>query len=152
MRGSASERGFFGAAGEGDPAIGVKPVDVRRIEIQAAGKRAQLLRLRQAGVRVVGGHFRQLDRRFHQALDAFRGEIGSVRRSGALANQNAQPGPRASRPLSGSPARASVRWPKTSSPSSMVHSASPAPAASARRTTSRAISPKWFSPEGIITG
>jgi len=86
------EGGFFGAPGGLNLEGGLELLDVRRIKLEVAREGAQFFGLGQAGVRVLGGDVGQLDGGFHQVVDAFARQIGSVRRAGPLANQNTQAG------------------------------------------------------------
>ena len=66
MRGSASSAASSARLAASISERGFERFHVRRVELQIAWNSAQLFGFRQAGVRIFGGDFGQLDGRLHQ--------------------------------------------------------------------------------------
>ena len=83
------ERGFFGAAGVVDAIWAGQRINVFVIEIEIAGERAELRRLRNSAERIFGSDLRKLQRRLHHAVEAGGREVAGVGAGGALAVEDA---------------------------------------------------------------
>ena len=141
MRGSAASAASSARLRHVDLQRRVQAVDVVGIELQVARESCRV-RPRPAspacGSSVVISASSM--RRLHHVLDAFGREIGGVGRAGLAARSEcAVPAPREPASFRFSTSRMRTLA-ENSSPSEMVHSASVAPAASARFTTSCASS------------
>jgi len=72
------QRRALGAPRMLDSLLRRKGIDVGMVKVQIAGKRAELGRFRQSGVRIFGGYARQFHRSLHQPIDAIGAEVAGV--------------------------------------------------------------------------